>query len=100
VAEAELLAQLERLNQVPAPCHKLPFALLSTTVFFEEMKARLTGKPALLSLDTVNLMKREAGRFHSNHAKSERELGQTFRPVKDTLRDEAAWFRGNGYSKP
>ena len=37
------------------------------------------------------------GRTQFNHEKSERELGLRFRPVEETLRDEIAWYRSNGW---
>ena len=38
----------------------------------------------------------ENGRSRYSPEKSERELGLTFRPVVETLRDEVDWFRANG----
>jgi dihydroflavonol-4-reductase len=31
-----------------------------------------------------------------NHAKSEREIGISFRPFEETLADEVAWYRKHG----
>ena len=42
---------------------------------------------------------READRSRYNPGKSARELGLTFRPVAETLADEVAWFRANGWLK-
>jgi dihydroflavonol-4-reductase len=61
----------------------------------QEAYARLSGKPVLLSMATVRLMVKEANRSHFNHTKSERELGLTFRPVEQTLKDTVAWLRNN-----
>jgi dihydroflavonol-4-reductase len=62
-----------------------------------EAWAKMTGKPALISMASVKLMVREAGRSHYNHAKTERELGVRFRPVEETMADVVAWYRRNGY---
>ena len=43
----------------------------------------MTRKPALVSMATVRLMKRERDRTHFNHEKSGRELGLVFRPVRE-----------------
>jgi dihydroflavonol-4-reductase len=51
----------------------------------------------LLGLATVRLVAREAERTRFDHARSARELGLTFRPVEETLRDEVAWYRANGW---
>lgn len=93
---AELLKVYEQVTGVPAPKGKLPPLLLLAIAIVSEAMARLTGKPTLLSLATVRLMLREAERSRFDHAKSERELGVSFRPVAETLRDEIAWFRAHG----
>lgn len=93
---AELLKVYEHVTGVPAPTGKLPPLLLLAIAIVSEAMARLTGKPTLLSLATVRLMLREAERSRFDHAKSERELGVSFRPVAETLRDEIAWFRAHG----
>lgn len=98
---AALLPILEQVSGVPAPTRRLPIGLLYVLGALGELQARLLGKPALLSLATVKILVREAGRTQFNHAKTERELGITFRPVAETLADEIGWFRANGYlSKP
>jgi dihydroflavonol-4-reductase len=48
----------------------------------------------------VRLMLREADHTHFDHAKSERELDLTFRPIEQTLADEVAWYRANGWLEP
>lgn len=93
---AELLEVYEQVTGVPAPKGKLPPLLLLLIATVSEAMARMTGKPTLLSLATVRLMLREAERTRFDPAKSERELGLTFRPVAETLRDEIAWFRARG----
>jgi dihydroflavonol-4-reductase len=65
-----------------------------------ELGGKISGKPVLISRSTVKLMLREAERTRFNHAKSELELGLTFRPVEDTIRDEVAWFTANGFLSP
>lgn len=93
---AELLKVYEQVTGIPAPKGKLPPLLLLLIATVSEAMARMTGKPTLLSLATVRLMLREAERTRFDPAKSERELGLTFRPIAETLRDEIAWFRARG----
>ncbi len=83
----ELLPLLERASGVKAPTRSIPAALLYAMAGFFELSARLTGKPVLISLAAVRLMTREQDRTRFSNAKSERELGVTFRPVDETLRD-------------
>ena len=71
-------------------------ALLYLIAAGNEVYARLTGKPVLLSWAVARSMAREAGRTRFDPGKSQRELGLTFRPVAETLADEVAWFRKNG----
>jgi dihydroflavonol-4-reductase len=97
ISLADLVNRLEGLTGIPAPRRRLPVWLLYIVGTLEELKARLTGKPALLSLATVRLLEREEGRSRYSHALTERELGLRFRPLEETLRDEVSWFRQHGY---
>lgn len=93
---ADLLAKLESVSGVKAPTRRIPAPLLYLIACLAEMRARLTGKAALLSLATVRLMLQERDRSRFDSAKSETELGITFRPVEETLAEEIAWFRRHG----
>jgi dihydroflavonol-4-reductase len=82
----------------------VPVPLLYTLGAANELWARVSGRPALISLATARLMIHERDRTHFNHSKSEQELGVRFRPVEETLRATIAWYRENGWiqgtSKP
>lgn len=93
---AELFATLEKVSGIPAPRTKVPLAALYLIGGLSELRARLTGKPALISWATVQLIAREADRRTYDQNKSERELGIQFRDVEQTLRDEIAWFKERG----
>ncbi|OYU33765.1 SDR family oxidoreductase [Novosphingobium sp. PASSN1] len=97
MAMADLFAIYEHVSGVPAPKAKLPTWLLQIVASFSELGARVSKKPVLLSQATVKLMLREAERTRFDHNKSRRELGLEFRPIEDTLRDEIAWFKANGF---
>jgi dihydroflavonol-4-reductase len=92
----ELFAVLERVSGVKAPTRALPLPALYGIAAFAELAAWITKKPALLSLATVRLMRRENDRTRFDPAKAQRELGLRFRPVEETLADELAWFRAQG----
>lgn len=96
---ADLFSHLQKVSGVKAPTRRVPAALLFTIACFAELQARITGKPALLSLATVQIMMQERDRSRFDHSKSERELGISFRPVEETLADEIAWFDRNGFLK-
>jgi dihydroflavonol-4-reductase len=96
---AELSRALEQLTGIPSPTFKVPRPLLFAMGASSEVWSRVSGKPALISLANVRLMDHEYNRTHFNHEKSQRELGITFRPVEDTLRDTVSWYTENGWLK-
>ena len=71
--------------------------LLYALAAVQEIYARISGRPILLSLATVRLMVKEAGRSHFDHAKSERELALKFRPLEQTVADTVAWYRSHDW---
>jgi len=93
---AELLPLIAQATGVEPPTRRIPLAVLRAIAAWNELYARLTGRPVLLSWAMVSTIATENERSRYNPAKSERELGLRFRPVLDTLRDEVAWFRANG----
>jgi dihydroflavonol-4-reductase len=71
--------------------------LLYFVAGIQELWARLSGKPVLFSLANARLIDKEADRSRFNHAKSERELELTFRPLEATVGDTIEWYRNNGW---
>jgi dihydroflavonol-4-reductase len=59
--------------------------------------ARLSGRPALINLETARFIARERDRARYDLSKTTRELGVTFRPVENTLRDVLTWYREHGW---
>ncbi|MDE1149077.1 MAG: SDR family oxidoreductase [Azospirillaceae bacterium] len=94
---ATLIPLIGRLANVVTPTRALPMPVLYLLAGLQEVYARLTGKPVLLSLATVRLMAREADRTRFDPTKSERELGLTLRPVEETITDTIAWYRFHGW---
>ncbi len=92
----EVLASLERATGLPAPGWHIPIGLLYVIATGYEAYARVTGRPVLISLASVKLLARENNRSHMNHAKSEREIGVSFRPFDETIADVVAWYRNHG----
>ena len=92
----ELLAEIEQVTGATAPRRGLPVPLLWTVAGLNELYARLTGREVLLSMASVRNLREEYDKSHFDHSRSERELGISFRPVAETLRDEVAWFRAEG----
>jgi dihydroflavonol-4-reductase len=92
---AELLPLIAEAMHAQAPTRRIPLWLLHLLAVGNELVARLSGKPVLLSWDIVRKIANENDRSRYNPTKSERELGLRFRPVKETLRDTAVWLRAN-----
>ena len=94
-----VFSELQEVTGVPAPRRKLPLFMLYIVAAIQELRARLTKAPALLSWATVRLMVRENGRSTFSDRKLREELGVQFRPVRETLRDEVTWYRDHGWIK-
>ncbi|MCX5478757.1 SDR family oxidoreductase [Kaistia geumhonensis] len=94
---AELVKVIEHVTGVPAPRRKVPYPMLYLLGMAEELGQRLFARPALVSLATVRLMRREEGRYRFSDEKSSRELDLSFRPVEETLADVVRWYRRNGW---
>ncbi|MFT3771457.1 MAG: SDR family oxidoreductase [Minicystis sp.] len=92
----EAMALLAALSGVPAPQRRLPMPLLAVIALANELWARLTRRPVLVSWSGYRTLRREreAARFDSS--KAERELGVRFRPLEETLADAIAWFGAQG----
>ncbi|MGB7848053.1 MAG: SDR family oxidoreductase [Candidatus Acidiferrum sp.] len=94
---ADFFRALEQVSGVRSPKFSVPPPLLFLMGAATELWARISGRPALISLATVRLMMHERNRTLFTHEKSERELGLTFRPVQATLQDTIAWYRKSGW---
>lgn len=93
----QLVPLLGKIAHVKTPTRELPLPLLYTLAAVQEIYARISGRPILLSLATVRLMVKEAGRTHFDHAKSERELALKFRPFEQTVADTLTWYRSQDW---
>jgi dihydroflavonol-4-reductase len=91
---AQVLTTLERVTGVPAPTRKIPYGLSLAVGAASQTWARITGTPALITIAGLRTMH---ARVAVDSAKAIRELGASFRPFDDTVRDEVAWFRAHGY---
>jgi dihydroflavonol-4-reductase len=76
---------------VPAPRRAIPVPVLYGMGALGSLRARLTGKDAELSMQSVRMMRAEAP---VDHSKAVRELGWEPRPVEESIR-EAARFWAN-----
>ncbi|CAI8940822.1 SDR family oxidoreductase [Pseudomonas donghuensis] len=93
----QLVPILGRVAGVKTPVRQLPLPALYLLATVQELYARLTGKPILLSMATLRLLIREEHRTCFDHRKSEEELGLTFRGVERTITETIAWYREHGW---
>lgn len=91
---AQVLATLERVTGVAAPTRKIPYGLSIAVGAASQTWARITGTPSLITIAGLRIMH---ARVAVDSSKAIRELGASFRPFDETVRDEVAWFREHGY---
>ncbi|RZI85336.1 MAG: NAD-dependent epimerase/dehydratase family protein [Rubrivivax sp.] len=91
----ELADLTASVTGVPAPRWIAPRWFVLMLALCNELRARLTGRPALLSLATAMNIGSDHGRRFSD-AKIKREFGITFRPMEETLRDVIDFYRDRG----
>jgi dihydroflavonol-4-reductase len=87
---AELVAAIDRVTGRKRRTVKVPVGVARTLARAMEAQAARTGKPPLLSRDFFEFSLVPS--FYDN-AKSKRELGATYRPLDESIRDAVAWFR-------
>ncbi|EIZ79446.1 NAD-dependent epimerase/dehydratase [Novosphingobium sp. Rr 2-17] len=92
----DLLPLIAQAVGVGAPTRRIPLFLLYLIGAGNELYARITGRPVLLSWAMARTVATENDRSRYDPARSKRELGLEFRPVTETLRDEVDWFRRHG----
>jgi dihydroflavonol-4-reductase len=78
---------------VPPPQRSISVLVLYALGALGSLRARLTGKDAELSLESVRMMRAEAD---VDHGKAVRELGWQPRPVEESIREAAQFWAAMG----
>ena len=86
----EILSGLERVSGVRRPRLRVPIGLAMAYAWFVETYGRITGKPVLITREGLRIMRMKV---EVSSEKAARELGVSFRPLEETLRDVVAWYR-------
>jgi dihydroflavonol-4-reductase len=89
----DFVAIIDQVTGRKRPKVHIPVRVARNIARAMDVQARLTGKPPLLSRDFFEYSL--VASFHDN-AKSRRELGASYRPIEETIRDAVAWFRARG----
>lgn len=87
---ADVLQMLEKITGKKGPTMRMPEPLFVPFARFSEFMARLRNTESLV---TVNGAESLIQNIQVKSDKAIRELGATFRPFEETLKDEIAWFR-------
>ncbi len=95
VSLEEIARTLESVTGVRGTRLRLSYPLAIVVAWLSQTAAAIRGGQSLLTASGVRTM-REAMEHKMSSAKAERELGATFRPLKETLTDEVSWFRELG----
>lgn len=90
-----LTQTFEAVTGIPAPRRRVPYPLLLGAAWFSQTAAALRGETSLLTVSGLRTM-RDPRCVSSERAR--RELGISFRPFQDTLRDTVQWYRENDYA--
>jgi dihydroflavonol-4-reductase len=86
----EIALTLQSVTGRPAPKLKIPYPIAVAVAWLSQTATIFLGGDTLLTVSGVRTMK-EAMKHKLSSAKAERELGISFRPLIDTLRDEVQW---------
>ena len=77
-----------------APLFTVPLGLAEAFAPLMLALARLNGNPPIYSCVTLRALRSNR---QVSHARAERDLGYTARPLAETVRDTINWFQENGY---
>lgn len=89
VSQYEMMSALEEVTGVPAPTRSVPTALALAVAWANGRIGALTNPTSSLSVNGIRAITEKK---RTSSAKAERELGATFRPLEETMRDTAAWY--------
>jgi len=90
----DIALELEAISGVKAPRMEIPDWLALSIAWLLETWTGLIGGVNPMPLAGVQTLLEKA---NLSSAKAERELGVTFRPFTDTLKDTVLWYQSQGY---
>ena len=90
----QIFAAIEKTSGVATPKNKLPNWLILTLARADTFVSSLRKTVPTMPLEGI---KTSLAKQQLSSAKAERELGATFRPLEETLRDTVQWYLENGY---
>lgn len=94
---AEMFELLAGITGLPAPRHRVPYALVWMIASASERWSGFTGRPPRVPLTGVRMARKH---MYFDSGKAVRELGLPQTPVEEALRDAVEWFVTHGYAPP
>ncbi len=91
---SSLLQELSDITGRPMPRRRVPYWVALGFSFLSEGVANLTGKPPAAPITGVRLA---GSPMIFDNTRAIQELGIQFRPLRESLTDEIAWFHEQGY---
>jgi dihydroflavonol-4-reductase len=88
----EIVRTLQTVTGKPGPRLRIPYPIAVAVAWLSQTAAMVFGGDTLLTVSGVRTM-REAMKHKLSSAKAQRELGISFRPLIETLRDEVDWIQ-------
>jgi dihydroflavonol-4-reductase len=88
----QIATLVEQASGVPAPRIHLPWPVALAMATVVEQLGRLRGEQPLMTVRGIRTLRAVR---RTSSAKAIRELGATFRPIEETVRDTVAWYRAN-----
>ncbi len=90
----DIALELEAISGVKAPRMEIPDWLALSIAWLLETWAGLTGGVNPMPLAGIQTLLEKA---NLSSAKADQELGVTFRPFRNTLKDTVLWYQSQGY---
>ena len=94
VSLGDVLKLVDEVTGKPARRIRLPIAPLVPAAIVAEQVARVTGSEPRLTRDHLKMARKT---MYFSSAKAESELGYSYRPAREAVRDAIAWFAAHGY---
>jgi len=89
----EILIEIAEIVGLKPPTVRLPTGVVLPIAYVAEGFARLTGRPGRITVEGVRMSRK---RMFFSSEKARRELGYTWRPPIEALRDAITWLREQG----
>lgn len=96
ISMGDVLRLVDEVTGKPARRVRLPIAPLMPAAIVAEQVARVTGKEPRLTRDHLRMARKM---MYFSSAKAQSELGYSYRPAGEAVRDAIAWFDRHGYLK-